>query len=251
MQALMIKEKLNILHSNGFVHNIFKSQSTPTYHYVRSYRKMLEIRWHGHSCFEISNESTLLTDPHDGKSIGIPTPFVSADIVLVSHNHFDHNSTKTVSKEKTVILTEKRKRSILDIKIKGMQTFHDTCQGEKRGENVIFIFTVDQITFAHLGDLGHMLDEKQIQTIGPIDILFIPVGGTYTLDGEQAAKLIKKIDAKIIIPMHYKIEGLSLPLAPVDDFLQNVDYDIIKVGNQIDIEREDLPDQPEIWVFTL
>jgi len=214
---------------------------------------MLEIRWHGHSCFEISNEQTLVTDPHDGKSIGIPTPFVKADIVLVSHDHFDHNSTKTVSDNKTLVVTEKRKRTIHDITLRGMETYHDTCCGEKRGKNNIYIFTVENLTFAHFGDLGHMLDDKQIQILGPVDFVMIPIGGTYTLDGKTAWELVKKIHPRIIIPMHYKIEGLSLPLAPVDDFISCVDtdYEIVKVGNQIDIEKDDLPDHPEIWVFTL
>ncbi len=212
---------------------------------------MIEIRWHGHSCFEISNERTVVTDPHDGKSIGIPTPFVKADIILVSHDHFDHNSTKTVSHEKTAIISEKRKRSIHDVTIKGIETYHDTCHGEKRGKNIVFLFTINEIRFAHLGDLGHLLDEKQIEGLGPIDILFIPIGGTYTLDGKNAAELIEKIKPKISIPMHYKIEGLSLPLAPIEDFLSQTHYEVIKVGNQIDIEKEDIPDNPEIWVFTL
>lgn len=212
---------------------------------------MLEIRWHGHSCFELSNEYTLVTDPHDGKSIGIPTPPVKADIILVSHDHFDHNSTKTVSHEKTTIITEKRKRSIHDITIKGLETYHDTCHGKKRGKNIVYLATIDQITFAHLGDLGHMLDEKQIETLRKVDVLFIPVGGTYTLNGEQAAELIEKIQPHITIPMHYKIEGLSLPLAPLDDFLSYTSYEVIKVGNQIDIEQDDIPSNPEIWVFTL
>jgi L-ascorbate metabolism protein UlaG (beta-lactamase superfamily) len=214
---------------------------------------MLEIRWHGHSCFEISNEYTLVTDPHDGKSIGIPTPYVKADIVLVSHDHFDHNSTKTVSHNKTIIINEKRKRTIHDIILRGMETFHDTSYGEKRGKNNIYIFTMENMTFAHFGDLGHMLDEKQIHSLGAVDFIMIPIGGTYTLDGKAAWDLVKKIHPRIVIPMHYKIEGLSLPLAPVDDFLSCVDseYEVVKVGNQIDIEQEDLPDQPEIWVFTL
>ena len=212
---------------------------------------MLQIRWHGHSCFEISNDLILVTDPHDGKSIGIPTPLVKADLVLVSHNHFDHNSIKTVSHQKTTIVTEKRKRNFHNVDIKGIESYHDTSFGEKRGKNIIYVFRIEDITFAHLGDLGHQLEEKQIQNLGDIDILFIPVGGTYTINAQQAKELIKKINPRIIIPMHYKIEGLSLPLAPVDDFLANTDFDIIKVGNQIDIEHDDLPKNPEIWVFTL
>ncbi|HMA83353.1 MAG TPA: MBL fold metallo-hydrolase [Candidatus Thermoplasmatota archaeon] len=212
---------------------------------------MLEIRWHGHSCFEISNKYTLITDPHDGKSIGIPTPMVTADMVLVSHNHYDHNSTKTVANENTTIITDKRKRTIHNISLKGIPTYHDICQGEKRGENTIFLFTIEDITFCHLGDLGHVLSEKQIESLGTVDILFIPVGGTYTLDIDKTWDLISKINPRIIVPMHYKIEGLSLPIAPVDTFLSQAPYDVLKVGNQIDIEPEDLPKNPEVWVFTL
>jgi L-ascorbate metabolism protein UlaG (beta-lactamase superfamily) len=212
---------------------------------------MLEIRWHGHSCFEISNEITLVTDPHDGKSIGIPTPMVTADIVLVSHDHFDHNSTKTVANEHTTIVTNTKKRTVHNVIIKGILTFHDTCEGEKRGENTVFKFTMDDITFCHLGDLGHIINDKQLQSIGSVDILFIPIGGTYTIDAEKSWELIKKINPRIIIPMHYKIEGLSLPLASLDDFLSLASYEVVKVGNQIDIEKEDMPESPEIWVFTL
>lgn len=212
---------------------------------------MLEIRWRGHSCFEISNDYTLITDPHDGKSIGIPTPLVTADVVLVSHNHYDHNSIKTVANENTTIITDKRKRTIHNITIKGISTFHDTCQGEKRGENTVFLFTIENITFCHLGDLGHVLSEKQIESLGTVDILFIPVGGTYTLDIDKTWELISNINPRIIVPMHYKIEGLSLPIAPVDDFLSHAIYDVLKVGNQIDIEPEDFPKNPEVWVFTL
>lgn len=213
---------------------------------------MLKIRWHGHSCFEITNKFTIVTDPHDGKSIGIPTPTVMADIILVSHDHYDHNSVKTVEKETTKIITETRKRQIDDISIKGFPSFHDEHQGTKRGNNIMYRFIIDDVAFCHLGDLGHILDEKTIKKIGDIDVLFIPVGGTYTLDAEKAWKLINHIRPTILIPMHYKIEGLSLPIAPVDEFLgETNDYRTIKVGNEIDIEKEEFPEEPELWVFTL
>jgi L-ascorbate metabolism protein UlaG (beta-lactamase superfamily) len=125
------------------------------------------------------------------------------------------------------------------------------CQGEKRGENIVFLFTMEDIRFCHLGDLGHILNEKQIQLLQSVDILFIPIGGTYTLDGKKAWDVIKKINPLIIIPMHYKIEGLSLPIAPLDDFISYANCDVLKVGNQIDIDSEDLPTSPEIWIFTL
>lgn len=212
---------------------------------------MLQIRWHGHSCFEFTNNITLVTDPHDGKSIGIPAPSVTGDIILVSHNHYDHNSVKSVEKDGSKIVTDPRKRTIDDIEIRGIESFHDEAKGAKRGENIIFQFTIDEIIFCHLGDLGHELDDEAIGKIGEVDVLFIPIGGTFTVDDKQAWEIIKKINPKIIIPMHYKIGGLSLPISGIDDFLKQNPYKIIPVGNEIEIDREDFPEEPEVWTFTL
>lgn len=212
---------------------------------------MLLIRWHGHSCFEITNDITLVTDPHDGKSIGIPAPSVFGDIILVSHDHYDHNKVKSVEKIGSKIVTDSRKKTISNIEIKGIETFHDESKGEKRGNNIIFKFLIDKINFCHLGDLGHDLDDQIIKEIGEVDILFTPVGGTYTIDADGAWKIVEKIKPKITVPMHFKIEGLSLPIAGVDLFLEHNKYKILKVGNEIDIEKDELPKDPEVWVFTL
>jgi L-ascorbate metabolism protein UlaG (beta-lactamase superfamily) len=212
---------------------------------------LLQIRWHGHSCFGITNEITLITDPHDGKSIGIHAPNVTGDIVLVSHDHYDHNSVKSVEKEGVKVITDTRKRNISNVEIKGIESFHDECCGEKRGSNIIYKFTMEDITFCHMGDLGHDLDEDTVQKIGDVDILFIPIGGTFTLDAKQAWRIIKKVKPRIAVPMHYKIGGLSLPITGIEPFLEENNYEILKVGNEIDIEKEDLPEEPEIWTFTL
>ncbi|RLF27977.1 MAG: Zn-dependent hydrolase [Thermoplasmata archaeon] len=212
---------------------------------------MLKIRWHGHACFEITNETTLVTDPHDGKSIGIPAPNVTGDIILVSHDHYDHNSVKSVEKEKSTVITDEKKRNISNISIQGYKSFHDESHGEKRGENIIYKFIIDDITFCHLGDLGHELDEDIIQEIGKIDILFIPIGGTFTIDADTAWKVIDKIKPCITIPMHYKIGGLSLPIAGIEPFLEKNKLKVLRVGNEIEIEKDDLPTEPEIWIFTL
>ena len=212
---------------------------------------MLQIRWHGHSCWEITNEVTIVTDPHDGKSIGIPAPNVTGDIILVSHDHYDHNSVKTVEKDGSKVVTDERKRNISNVEIKGIESFHDESQGAKRGKNLIYKFTMDDVTFCHLGYLGHDIDESTVQKIGDVDILFIPIGGTFTVDADEAWKIIHKIKPKIIIPMHYKIGGLSLPIAGIDSFLEHSDLIVNHVGNEIDIEKEDLPSEPEVWTFTL
>ena len=212
---------------------------------------MLQIRWHGHACFEITNDVTLVTDPHDGKSIGIPAPSVTGDIILISHDHYDHNSVKSVEKSDSKVVTDERKKTISNIEIKGIESFHDECRGEKRGKNIIYKFTMDDVTFCHLGDLGHKLDEDAVQKIGDVDILFIPIGGTFTVDAEGAWSVINLIKPRIAIPMHYKIGGLSLPIAGIEPFLEKNKYKTLKVGNEIDIEKEDLPDEPEIWTFSL
>ena len=212
---------------------------------------MLQIRWHGHSCFEITNDITIVTDPHDGRSIGIPAPTVQGDIILVSHNHYDHNSVKSVEKEDSKVITDERKRTIGDIQIAGVVAYHDTAHGEKRGKVILYRFVCDDIVFCHLGDLGHELDEKTLQQIGKVDILFVPVGGTYTIDAEQAWNVIHAIKPRIAIPMHYRIEGLSIPISDIDAFLEKNGYKILRVGNEIDIEKSELPKEPEVWVFTL
>jgi L-ascorbate metabolism protein UlaG (beta-lactamase superfamily) len=194
---------------------------------------------------------TLVTDPHDGRSIGIPTPSVAGDIILVSHDHFDHNSTKTVEKEDSKVIKDDRKRSISNIEIRGVETFHDDARGAKRGKNIMYKFTMEGINFCHMGDLGHELDDETVQKIGDVDILFIPVGGNFTLDERQAWNVINKIKPKIIVPMHYRVGGLSMPIAGIDPFLSKSKCKVLKVGNEIDIEKEDLPSEPEIWTFTL
>ena len=214
---------------------------------------MLQIRWHGHSCFEITNDITLVTDPHDGKSIGINAPSVIGDIILVSHDHYDHNSVKSVEKEDSKIVRGSGEKTVSNVLIKGFETFHDEVQGAKRGENIVYKFRVDDITFCHLGDLGHKLNDDMVEMLGDIDVLFVPVGGTFTLDVDEAWKVIKMVNPKIVVPMHYKVGGLSLPVSGVDVFLEKnkSKCKVLRVGNEIDIEKDDLPEEQEVWVFTL
>ena len=211
---------------------------------------MLQIRWHGHACFEITNNVTLVTDPHDGKSIGIPAPSVTGDIILMSHDHYDHNSVKSVEKTGSKVVTDGRKRTIAGIDICGFESFHDECCGEKRGKNVIFKFTYDEITFCHLGDLGHIPTTHQTEKLGTVDILFVPIGDVFTIGAQDAWKTIKLLQPKVAIPMHYRVGGLSLSIQPIEPFLEQAEK-VERVGNEIDFEESDIPDGTEIWNFTL
>lgn len=210
------------------------------------------IRWHGHACFEISNGTTVVIDPHDGKSIGIRPPDVVADLVLVSHDHFDHNCARIVKGNDVVVVSSPEECVKKGIKIEGVGSYHDEVKGAKRGENIIFKFVLDGIRYCHLGDLGEPLSEKQIKEIGEVDILFCPVGGTFTVDADGAWKVINEIKPKIIIPMHYRVGGLSLSIAPLDGFLALAkEQEIVKVGNEVEFSKDDLSDNQELWVFSL
>jgi L-ascorbate metabolism protein UlaG (beta-lactamase superfamily) len=213
----------------------------------------LLIRWHGHACFEIADEDglTVVTDPHDGKAIGIKCPVVSADIVLMSHDHFDHNCVRVVGGDKEIV-TGSGDMSTKGLSIKGVHSYHDEAKGKKRGESIMFKFELDGIKLCHLGDLGEQLDQTQVDELGEIDILFIPVGGTFTVDADGAWDVINTLNPKVIIPMHFRVGGLSLSIAPVDGFLAKASPDqIFKVGNEIELTKDDLPEKKIVWVFSL
>jgi len=211
----------------------------------------LLIRWHGHSCFELGDNVTVVTDPHDGRSIGINPPNCRGDIILVSHDHFDHNSVKTVTDGDSRVFTGDVDTVFRGIDIRSFQTFHDDMGGEKRGINHIFRIKMDGITFLHLGDLGHELDHDTVKALGPIDVLFIPVGGIFTIDHRSAWSVINAVAPKAVVPMHFKVGGLSLSIDPVDLFIKDAG-EVERVGNDLEFMREDLEgDAPLVWVFSL
>ncbi|MHA1409453.1 MAG: MBL fold metallo-hydrolase [Candidatus Odinarchaeia archaeon] len=210
---------------------------------------MVKITWLGHACFAVEGENVVVvTDPHDGKGIGLKPPSIKGDIILVSHGHYDHaDGVPLVKKEDSVVLQEfVGEKEVKGVKIKGIRSYHDLSQGKERGINVIYVFEVDGLKFAHLGDLGHVLGSDAVEEIGQIDVLFIPVGGTYTIDHSGATKLYNEIKPKIAIPMHFKTEGLTLPLTKVDTFLAGK-QEAKRLGvNQLEVSKETLPENSEI-----
>lgn len=182
----------------------------------------MEIKWLGHSSFMIKSSSgkIIITDPFDD-SIGYETYKGNADIVTVSHHHFDHDNIKDIQGNPT-ILDKVGTYKIEDIIIKGFSSFHDKVKGEKRGENIIFVINIEGYVICHLGDLGHELPDETIDLIGPVDILLIPVGGNFTINGKEAATIAKSINSHIVIPMHYKTPALSFPLQGVESFIMHM-----------------------------
>ncbi|WP_088189130.1 MBL fold metallo-hydrolase [Desulfosporosinus sp. FKA] len=210
----------------------------------------MHIRWFGHSCFLFTNQEGLkiLTDPFNEK-VGYPLPEVNTDIITVSHHHHDHDYIQGLP-GKPLIIDEEGQHNISGLSLTGTKTFHDDDLGSKRGKNVLFSFTMDGVTVVHLGDLGHVLTPEQLSNVGQVDIVCIPVGGFYTIDAEQAYQVIRQLNPKIILPMHYKRDDtISLPIAGVDSFLKH--FDLIKKAKDLNISSSSLPQSQEVVVLEL
>lgn len=183
------------------------------------------ITWWGQSCFRIqdkigSDGLTVVTDPFD-KSLGLKVPNFEADIVTVSHDHFDHNNTAAL-RDDPFVIDKPGEYDTKGVMIQGVDSYHDEKQGEERGNNVIYRIEMDEITLVHLGDLGHTLENKQLESLVGTDILMVPVGGTYTLNAPKAVEVVSQIEPRMVIPMHYKVSGLSVDLDTVDNFVKEL-----------------------------
>lgn len=170
----------------------------------------MEIKWFGQSCFLITAENGMkvLTDPFKNM-LGYRLPEIEANIVSTSHNHSDHNNTNAVKCSFTHI-NEPGAFTVDGIAIKGVATFHDNASGAKKGKNTIYNFSIDGINVCHLGDLGHVLSSHQIQAIGTVDVLLLPVGGGPTLGALDAVQVMKQLNPAIVIPMHYRTKAFGL-----------------------------------------
>ncbi len=166
------------------------------------------ITYHGHATFKLKGKrGTVVTDPYDD-FIGLTLPRLSADIITVSHDHKDHNAADKVSgtarRNNPFVVDKPGEYEVGRISVFGVPTFHDDSRGSERGANTVFTILIDHLRVCHLGDLGHDLTSSQVEKIGAIDILLCPVGGEFTINSEQAVKIIRTLEPGIVIPMHFK-----------------------------------------------
>lgn len=213
---------------------------------------MAKVRWHGHACFEVSSAGiTVVTDPHDGSSLGLPAPKASADAVLISHDHFDHaNGSRLVSKPDAVVVKGPGVHEVKGVEVKGVASFHDDSEGSKRGPNTIYVFELDGIRFCHLGDLGHPLTPSQVAEVGKVDVLFVPVGGVFTVDADAAWRVVEQLKPRLVVPMHFKVPGLKLGIAGVEPFLKGRPNVKRLDTSELEVSREGLPAETTIVVLT-
>lgn len=207
----------------------------------------MNIQWYGQSCFKIvSKDLTIFTDPYD-KETGLRPARTHADIVTVSHDHHDHNNVAEL-KDNPFVINTPGEYEIKSVFVKGISSFHDIKEGAERGANTIFTITVEDMTICHLGDLGVELSEKQIDLIGEVDILMIPVGEKFTISVDTAVKIINQIEPRVIMPMHYALPGQK-DLSKVDNFLKAMGVKKQTI-EKYSIKKKDLaPDQSDVIVF--
>lgn len=215
----------------------------------------MNIKWIGHSCFLIESGDGLrvITDPFD-TSVGYTPPEFEADIVLVSHQHFDHNNIEAV-KGSPVVVQEEGEHEAGGLPITGIHSYHDKAGGKKRGENVIFKFMVDQVTLAHFGDLGHLLDQQHLSSLSDVEVAFMPVGGYYTIGPKEAAQIQNDLpQLKVIFPMHYKTDRLPeerFPLDKVDKFMAELSEATVRElkNSSCELTQDNMPKEKEIWIL--
>jgi L-ascorbate metabolism protein UlaG (beta-lactamase superfamily) len=208
----------------------------------------MKIKWLGHACFLVTSADgvRIVADPYAvGGGINYSPIKETADVVVVSHDHSDHNNVAAVQ-GKPEIIRGPGTKTAKGIQFKGIATSHDSSQGTQRGSNTVFCFTIDDLQLCHLGDLGHALTQAQVTEIGAVDILFVPVGGFFTIDATSANQVCDQLKPKVVIPMHFKTPKCGYAIAGVEDFLRGKKNVRKTMASEVEFQRERLPIATEI-----
>jgi len=213
----------------------------------------MKVKWLGHAAFLItSDEGTkIITDPYQPGMFGLDYGKINeaADIVVVSHDHADHNYVQGVPGKPQVVKGSGSHKA-KGIEFKGIPSYHDAGKGKERGQNNIFCFTVSGVKVCHMGDLGHTLSEREAAEIGNVDVLLIPVAGTYTVDAAAANKIVEHIKPRVVIPMHFKTDKCpNFPVTDVNPFLAGKTNVKVMNTTEVEFKKEQLPKTTQIVVL--
>lgn len=203
----------------------------------------MRLKWYGHACFgmKFAGGIRAVTDPFDG-SVGYALCDAEADVVTISHGHFDHNYTAAVKGDFAKI-DGVGNFEFDGLALRGMASYHDGEGGARRGSNIIYIFEADGLKIAHLGDLGHLPDEEQYAALAGADVLLIPIGGFYTIDTDMAVEIIDRVSPKIAVPMHFKTEAIDFPISDERKFVEKTGAKYWD-GTEIEITKENIGGYP-------
>ncbi|MEK7447807.1 MAG: MBL fold metallo-hydrolase [Patescibacteria group bacterium] len=208
----------------------------------------MEISHIGHSCFKVVGKNlTVVIDPYNPK-LGLKMPKLDADVLILTHDHFDHNYKEAI-KGDYLLLDSPGEYEVRESFFQGITSFHDDKEGKEWGTNTIFTMEIDGVRLCHLGDLGTELSSEQLEAMDGVDILMVPVGGTYTIDAKTAVKVINDVSPKIVIPMHYKTAGSTKDdIASLDKFLGEIGEEPDTL-EKLKIMKKDLPEEMKVVVL--
>lgn len=214
----------------------------------------MEITWFGHAAFRLKSEDgvRLIIDPYEpgafGGVIGYGPIDEEADVVITSHNHADHNYTRDIRGNFTVVdkIGDFRVKAF---HIKTIPTFHDASEGKERGKNLLSLIEAEGLRVVHLGDLGHRLSPATVALLGNVHVLLIPIGGFFTIDAEAATQVMKDVGPRITIPMHYRTDKCSLPIADLTAFLKDKHPVVRAHGASLTVTAANLPAEPQVVVL--
>ncbi len=208
----------------------------------------MDIFYLGHSCFRLKgSHASVVTDPYSPGLKELP-PKLSADIVTVSHAHPGHAYSQGVGGELHLI-SRPGEYEIGGVVVLGLPTFHDNAGGSVRGKNIIYLIEIDEISACHLGDLGHTIDSATLEAMGSVDVLFVPVGGVSTIDARLAIEVVRRLEPKVIIPMHYRAKGLDSHLEPAERFLSEMGIKEITPQSKLSLNKSKLPPSPQVFLL--
>jgi len=192
---------------------------TSSYTEAKDLAEAVRVSWLGHAMFLLEDGAgnRIVTDPYN-EHVGYRLPDVEADIVLISHDHADHSHVQLV-KGDPLVVRDKSTREIGGIRIAGFSTYHDSKGGAERGSNIVFRWEMQGLTFVHLGDLGHPLDADTARGLLHADMLFIPVGGFFTIEPDGAAQVVEALKPRIAVPMHYRNAACHFPIETEEPFV--------------------------------
>jgi L-ascorbate metabolism protein UlaG (beta-lactamase superfamily) len=209
----------------------------------------VDITWLGLSCFRIrGSQAVIITDPFP-PDLGYTLGKQTADIVTVSHPHPSHSYDQGINSEHRLVKGP-GEYEISGVLILGIGTYHDSVKGQSRGKNTIYLMEIDGVNVLHLGDIGHVLSDDQVEEIGNVDVLLLPVGGVSTINAAMAAEVMRKLEPKVVIPMHYKTEKGSRDLEPVENFLKEMGQTQVEPRPKLNVSRSNLPLTTEVVVLT-
>ncbi|OGN98622.1 MAG: lactamase [Chloroflexi bacterium RBG_13_51_52] len=209
----------------------------------------MDITWLGHSCFRIrGSQAIIITDPFP-PGLGYTLGKQTADIVTVSHPHPSHSYDEGVSGQHRLVKGP-GEYEISGVLMLGIRTYHDSIKGQAKGKNTAYLMEVDGVAICHLGDIGHILSDEQVEELGNVDILMVPVGGVSTINASMAAGIIRKLEPKVVLPMHYKDAKSKRDLEPVENFLKEMGQTQLEPRPKFTVSRTNLPLSLQVVLLT-